>query len=131
MGDGLFATLGDRHKAQRKMLNPLLLNANHMRSILPVFYQVTYKVCDSLVSLKYHDLTLLQVRDILKERVKEQPQDIDILHWLSRTALEIIAQAGLGTSLDPFTEDASSELVEAIKNFQSVGVLFIIRRTSC
>jgi hypothetical protein len=28
------------------------------------------------------------------------------MHWISRTALELIAQGGLGYSMDPLTEDA-------------------------
>jgi len=29
-------------------------------------------------------------------RVKDGPQEIDILHWTTRTALELIGQSGLG-----------------------------------
>lgn len=31
---------------------------------------------------------------------------IEVLDWMSRTALEIIGQSGLGHTFDPLTEDA-------------------------
>ena len=35
--------LGDHHRKQRKLLNPLF-NVNHMRYMTPIFYRVTRKV---------------------------------------------------------------------------------------
>ena len=34
---------GDRHRQQRKMLNPAF-NINHMREMIPIFFDVTHKV---------------------------------------------------------------------------------------
>jgi cytochrome P450 len=42
-GMGLFATLGEHHKKQRKMLNPVF-STNHLRDMLPIFYEISYKV---------------------------------------------------------------------------------------
>jgi hypothetical protein len=43
---------------------------------------------------------------------------IDILSWMTRTALELIGQSGLGYSFDPLTEDGNehifSELVKEL-----------------
>jgi cytochrome P450 len=42
-GEGLLGTLGDQHKKQRKMLNPVFSIA-HMREMVPMFYDVTRKL---------------------------------------------------------------------------------------
>ncbi|PPQ67522.1 hypothetical protein CVT25_006063 [Psilocybe cyanescens] len=87
-GHGLLGTLGEQHRKQRKMLNPVFSIA-HMREMVPIFYHVTYKL-----------------RDALLNRVKNGPQEIDLLLWMSRTALELIGQSGLGYSFDSLEEDA-------------------------
>lgn len=43
-------------------------------------------------------------------------EEIDILHWMGRTALELIGQGGLGYSFDPLVEDVSNHFAEAVKN---------------
>jgi cytochrome P450 len=34
---------GEHHKKQRKMLNPVF-STNHLRDMLPIFYEISYKV---------------------------------------------------------------------------------------
>ncbi|KAF5382211.1 hypothetical protein D9615_004271 [Tricholomella constricta] len=87
-GDGLFATHGERHRKQRKMMNPVFSNA-HMRHMLPMFNDVAQK--------------LVQV---IKLKVASGAREIDMLHWMSRAALEMIGQSGLGYSFDPLVEGA-------------------------
>jgi len=86
-GPGLIGTLGEQHRKQRKMLNPVF-SIVHMREMVPTFYNVTYKL-----------------RDTFAKKVKNGPQEIDLLFWMSRTALELVGQSGLGYSFDPLTED--------------------------
>lgn len=81
-GEGLLATIGDQHRKQRKMLNPVFSIA-HMRDMIPIFYQVTHKMGNALAS-----------------KLASGPQEIDIMHWFTRTALELISQSGLGHSFD-------------------------------
>ena len=38
----------------------------------------------------------IQLRDAIASRIKNGPQEIDVLHWTTRTALELIGQSGLG-----------------------------------
>ena len=38
-----------------------------------------------------------QVRDAIGSRIEDGPQEIDVLSWTTRTALELIGQSGLGT----------------------------------
>ncbi|RXW17120.1 hypothetical protein EST38_g8727 [Candolleomyces aberdarensis] len=82
-GDGLLGTIGDHHRKQRRMLNPVFSNA-HMRDMVPIFYDVTYKL-----------------RDAISQLASQGPCEVDLLSWMSRTALELIGQAGLGYSFDP------------------------------
>ncbi|TEB40171.1 cytochrome P450 [Coprinellus micaceus] len=85
-GKGLFATMGDEHRKQRKILNPVFSTA-HMRDMIPIFYDVTDKL-----------------RDAFRRKAASGPQEIDVVAWMGRTALELIGQSGLGYSFDPLTE---------------------------
>ncbi|KAH9475309.1 Cytochrome P450 monooxygenase 91 [Psilocybe cubensis] len=89
-GPGILSSLGEQHRKQRKMLNPVFSIA-HMREMVPIFYDVTHKL-----------------RDTILEKVKNSAQEIDLLPWMKRTALELIGQSGLGYSFDSLKEDEPS-----------------------
>ena len=98
LGDGLLATLGEQHRRQRRLLNPVFSIA-HMRHMLPIFYNITGKL-----------------QEAIARRVKDGQQEIDVLDWMGRTALELVGQAGLGWSFDPLVNDTvDSNLGTAIK----------------
>lgn len=61
-----------------------------------------------------------QLRDAFTQRVGDAPQELDILNWMSRTALEFIAQGGIGVSVDPLTRDTTDEYSQAVKELVSV-----------
>ena len=44
VGPNILAAVGDDHKAQRKMLNPVF-SITHMRYLTPVFYETMHRVC--------------------------------------------------------------------------------------
>ncbi|CCL99520.1 uncharacterized protein FIBRA_01538 [Fibroporia radiculosa] len=108
-GPGLLSTAGDVHRRQRKMLNPAFSTV-HMRSMIPIFYQVVHKL-----------------RNAVAKQVKEGSQEVDMLNWMGRTALELIGQGGLGYSFDPLTQDMQNEYGNALKswfpNMQKVAML--------
>ncbi|EIW55304.1 cytochrome P450 [Trametes versicolor FP-101664 SS1] len=110
LGPGLGSVTGETHRRQRKMLTPVF-SAKHLRTIVPIFHRVTDKA---------RSATLLFLR---------RGTDIDILGWMSRAALELIGQAGIGYSFDPLTEDVPDAYAEAIKDFAPVmtspGMLLI------
>ncbi|KAF6762423.1 cytochrome P450 [Ephemerocybe angulata] len=85
-GNGLFSTLGETHKKQRKMLNPVF-SIKQMKTMIPTFFSVTYNL-----------------RDVFLRKTSDGPQEIDMVTWMTRVALEIVARAGLGQSFDPVTE---------------------------
>ncbi|KAH9481363.1 Cytochrome P450 monooxygenase 91 [Psilocybe cubensis] len=87
-GKGIFTSLGEEHRRQRKMLNPVFSIA-HMKEMVPIFYGVARKVHQTLLGKTYNG-----------------PQEVDIADWMTRLALELIGQSGLGYSFDALTEDA-------------------------
>lgn len=99
VGPGLLATTGEQHRQQRKMLNPAF-NINHMREMIPIFYEVTHKL-----------------RSALEATLKDGPKEINLVNWMGRTALELIGQAGLGYSFDSLTEESVDTYGGALKMF--------------
>lgn len=97
-GDGLLSTLGERHRKQRKMLNPVF-SISHMRDMVPAFLVVTK--C---------------LRDGIAAQVEHGPRELNMLEWLNRTALELVGQSGLGYSFDCLTEGYANPHSAAIKN---------------
>ncbi|KAJ3889725.1 cytochrome P450 [Lentinula edodes] len=83
-GKGLLSTIGEHHRKQRKMLNPVFSIA-HMRSMMPIFYDVVD-----------------QLQNALSQRVRNDPREA---RWMARTALELIGQSGFGYSFDNMVDD--------------------------
>ncbi|KAL1723975.1 cytochrome P450 [Schizophyllum commune] len=87
-GQGLLSTIGDHHKKQRKLMNPVFSTA-HMRNMIPLFQDV-----------------VAALRSTLEKQTDKGAKEIDMLHWTSRTALELIGRTGLGYSFDTLEADA-------------------------
>ena len=102
LGDGLLAVIGERHRKQRRLLNPVFSIA-HMREMTPIFYSIARKLQEAVAA-----------------RVQGGQTEIDMLDWMGRTALELIGQGGLGYSFDPLTSESREEFTEAIKSFMYV-----------
>ncbi|KAI3607142.1 cytochrome p 450 [Moniliophthora roreri] len=114
-GPGILATaLGDHHRKQRKILSPAFSVA-HMKEQVPIFYEVAHKVQNSLI-----------------KQVKDGPKEVDMSSWMSRTALELIGQAGLGYSFDDLEENTRKDpFAHAIKALTPIlgrlaGVSFLV-----
>ncbi|ESK90095.1 cytochrome p450 [Moniliophthora roreri MCA 2997] len=111
-GNGLLSTLGEHHRKQRKMLNPVFSIA-HMRDMLPTFNEIT-----------------LKLRDSISRKVQDGPQEVEILSWMSRTALELVGQSGLGYSFDPLTdENCAHPYPKALKGLLSLLAVTFWSRT--
>ncbi|KAF5342999.1 hypothetical protein D9758_013703 [Tetrapyrgos nigripes] len=91
-GKGLGGITGEAHRKQRKALNPVFSIA-HMRDMLPIFYDVIHKLEQGLTSRLQNG---------------NGPQEVEMLSWASRTAFELIGQAGLGYSFDTLTDEANA-----------------------
>ncbi|THV04401.1 cytochrome P450 [Dendrothele bispora CBS 962.96] len=88
-GRGLTGITGEPHRRQRRALSPVFSIA-HMRDMLPIFYDVVRQVGLSLSLFES----------------EAEPKEIEMLSWMSRAALELIGQAGLGYSFDTLEDDA-------------------------
>ncbi|KAF6762398.1 cytochrome P450 [Ephemerocybe angulata] len=110
-GYGLLSTLGETHKKQRRMLNPVF-SIKQMRTMIPTFFSVTY-----------------DLRDVFLRKTADGPQEIDMVTWMTRVALEIVAQAGLGQSFDPVTESKKEHpYISAMKLIGPTGRNLILFR---
>ncbi|TFK92491.1 cytochrome P450 [Polyporus arcularius HHB13444] len=98
-GPGLLGTTGEQHRRQRKMLNPTF-NINHMREMVPIFFNVADKLLRALEST-----------------IDARTSEVDMMSWMNRTALELIGQAGLGHSFDPLVEQSADTYGSAVKSF--------------
>ncbi|KAL0563950.1 hypothetical protein V5O48_018108, partial [Marasmius crinis-equi] len=98
-GNSLASVWGEDHKKQRKMLNPVF-TAAFVSKLTPTFYKIAF-----------------QSRDALAEAVKSSNGVVDILDHLTRTALELISQGGLGHSFNSFDRNSKefNEFHEALK----------------
>ncbi|KAH9931654.1 cytochrome P450 [Epithele typhae] len=101
LGPGVLTTLGDQHKRQRKLLNPVFSSA-HLRDMTHIFYMVAHRL-----------------NDAMGKRVPEADpvKGMDVNAWMARTTLEMLGQAGLGYSFDNFSEDSTDEFAESVKLF--------------
>lgn len=81
---------GAEHKRLRRVLNPVF-TAAFVSKLSPVFYGIAYQLRDRLAAKVdgAHDGTA-----------------IDMLDLLTRTALELISQGGLGHSFNSFSDNS-------------------------
>ncbi|KAH9979519.1 cytochrome P450 [Lactifluus volemus] len=97
-GPALLSTLGDQHRKQRKLLNPVF-NVKHIRYMTPIFYAVTR-----------------QLREKFNSMVSNGPQEINIADWMGKVALELIGQAGFGYSFGAL-EGKNDRFRHALKEY--------------
>ncbi|KAI0064111.1 cytochrome P450 [Artomyces pyxidatus] len=103
LGPELLSSTGASHRRQRKILNPAF-QMQHLRSMVPLFHKITY-----------------EFRKVMRKKLEDDPQEIELMDWLGRLSLEMIAQGGLGYTFESFTPDAeNAEFVTAIKDFAPV-----------
>ncbi|EIM84997.1 cytochrome P450 [Stereum hirsutum FP-91666 SS1] len=98
-GMGLLSTLGEHHRRQRKLLNPVF-SIKHMRYMIPIFFRISH-----------------QFTDILNKKIDQSDgsAEIDALDWNTRVALELIGQGGLGHSFNSLDEHSESRYSTALK----------------
>ncbi|KLO12917.1 cytochrome P450 [Schizopora paradoxa] len=110
-GRSLLSTVGKDHRKQRKSLNPVF-SLKHMRGLISTFYPIAH-----------------QVRDIIVQKVQKGECEIDVMEWMSRAALEYIAQGGLGHTFNALSEDDQDEFVTAINMIvPTEASLFMLRQ---
>ena len=116
-GLGLISTVGAQHRKQRKVLNPVFSMA-HMRHMTPIFYSIGERVRLASQHLDGPSRSrVLQLVRSIEAQLQGGKKEVDMLNWMSRAALELIGQGGLGYSFDPLTEDRMDEFANAVKEF--------------
>ncbi|KAJ7647813.1 cytochrome P450 [Roridomyces roridus] len=99
-GSGLLGTMGDQHKKQRKMLNPLFA-VKHVKAFTPLFFDMAQKLRDTYLN---------------ELGIAEEPRTMNMHYWSSRLTLELISQAAFGQSLDPLnSEDSAHPYTVAVR----------------
>ncbi|KAG1734688.1 cytochrome P450 [Suillus paluster] len=98
-GDGLIATVGEQHRRQRKLLNPVFSTSN-MRELLPTLQLLAHKLTSILVAKLPDDGSCTE---------------IDVLPWLSRSALDSVCQAILGHPSNTLEAVENDEYTEALR----------------
>lgn len=58
-----------------------------------------------------------QLRAAVQTQVGASATEVNIASWLTRTALELIGQGGLGYSFDPLTDNVRNPFGDALKAF--------------
>ena len=58
-----------------------------------------------------------QLETAIALRVQTGTQDVDIIGWMGRAALELVGQGALGYSFDPLVADSKDAFTEAVKSF--------------
>ena len=53
--------------------------------------------------------------DVLEDKVKSGIAEVNMFEWLSRTALELVGQGGLGHSFDSLAEGEVSDYTKVAK----------------
>ncbi|KAF8483513.1 cytochrome P450 [Russula ochroleuca] len=87
-GPGLLSSTGMAHKKQRRVLDAnAVFSVQRMRTVMPIFWDVTRRLEDTMVNLLQCGST-----------------ELDMLIWMSRVSLELIGQAGIGVSFDTLSE---------------------------
>ena len=63
-----------------------------------------------------------QLKEIFESEIYSGRENINVMMWMSRAALEIVGTGGLGTSIDPLVPDpkAITEYGKSIKNLMQV-----------
>lgn len=110
-GPGLLSVHGQRHRKQRKALSPAF-SVKNLREMAPIFYGIVHKLRKSIQTIS-----------------AEGETEIDMLSWMSRTALELIGQSGFGTSFDTLDpEERPHPFAISLKNgMQAIGDLALWR----
>ncbi|KAG8844229.1 hypothetical protein FRB96_003233 [Tulasnella sp. 330] len=118
-GEGLVVAEGPEHKRQRKIINPAF-GVTAMRGVTPMIIEVAH-----------------EPRDAWKKKLFEPVsdsgwQDIDVLPWLSNTALDMVGVAGFGYRFES-VHDSSNQLASAFRELSNgvsilkgMGVLTMI-----
>ncbi|PWN31095.1 cytochrome P450 [Jaminaea rosea] len=133
LGEGVLTAEGHKHKIQRKMVNPTFNNAS-VRQFTPVFNRharALVKAVDELYHNKDHE-ALSPATDRLQGAFRKRNLGtvIDVLHWTSRTTLDVIGETAFSYDLAALKSGENGTAIAASFNkmMTHVGELTIKER---
>ncbi|KAG6902666.1 hypothetical protein C0995_013358 [Termitomyces sp. Mi166 len=97
LGEGVLVVEGEKHKQQRKVMNPAF-GLSQIRELTEIFVSKA-----------------IQLRDVWASENDEQGGEsrVDALSWLSRTTLDVIGLAGFSYKFDALSEDPKKNELNA------------------
>ncbi|KLO13381.1 cytochrome P450 [Schizopora paradoxa] len=112
LGAGVLVTEGEKHRQQRRVMNPSF-GLPSIRSLTPRMFEKT-----------------IQLRDIWLQQTEVEggPVRIDVLSWLGRTTLDIIGLAGFNYEFNALNiNEKPNELNEAFSTIFNIesGITFL------
>ncbi|KAG5639166.1 hypothetical protein H0H81_006070 [Sphagnurus paluster] len=124
LGAGVLVVEGDKHKYQRKVMNPAF-GPSQVRELTEIFVAKSIEVCPRFeLSVALLISLIEKLRDIwAAENAREGgTSQIDALSWLSRATLDIIGLAGFNYHFDALSGDPEkNELNEAFATMFKAG----------
>lgn len=133
LGDGVLTTEGNQHKYQRKLVNPTF-NQNSVRAYAPLFHRHARALIKKLEQL-YDAKDLAELAPAMADRqnelkVRHLTPVVDVLHWISRTTLDVIGESAFSYDLKSLHQgESGSAITESFNDMMTrVGQLTMTER---
>ncbi|KAI0631208.1 cytochrome P450 [Trametes polyzona] len=110
-GEGLISTLGEQHRKQRKMLNPVFSLAN-LRSVLPEIQPIADEMVQRLQAALPAD----------------EAGEVNILPWLARGTIEYVGRGILGVHFDCLEPSQASAYTDTMRAVQGTARKVLLLR---
>ncbi|KAK7002345.1 cytochrome P450 [Favolaschia claudopus] len=107
VGPGVLVTEGDRHRRQRKIMNPAF-GPTQIKELTSIFLQKSAEVRTS-----FSVVNSSQMRDIWLSQSTTDSMRVDVLSWLNKTTLDIIGLAGFDCTFNSLNSSQPTELAAA------------------
>ncbi|OAX34745.1 cytochrome P450 [Rhizopogon vinicolor AM-OR11-026] len=109
-GEGLISTLGEQHRKQRKMINPVFSTSN-MRQLLSIIHSISQ-----------------QLKSVLMANLSaDSSAELDVLPWLSRSALDCVCEGVLGYHSNALDAGNGNEYTEALRMIGFVNFPYLTK----
>lgn len=133
LGDGVLTTEGQQHKIQRKLVNPTF-NQSSVRAFTPLFHRHARALSKYLAVLydSKDDNELAPGMEKRQEELKDRKLAtiVDVLHWTSRTTLDVIGEAAFSYDLKSLKDgEQGSAIAQSFQDMMTrVGQLTLVER---